>query len=210
VGVTPPLTGRCTPALMLLPCGTRSQRLPVQRIAVSEVAAVGACAYAVFLLTACLAKLDGWEDWITAGAAWLPDRSSLLRLVPAFIPATEAMTVVVIVISPQAGLAAAACLLAAFAIGAAWIGHRSGPLSCGCFGSLARSHFGARLAARNGMLSIGAGTMALLAHRVGLTAISLPATLVAAVVAPLVILVGEARARNAVPSFRRIDVRMTR
>ena len=119
----------------------------------NTLADIVAGAYALIFLAAALGKLDSWAAWSRLSREIA--RSDLLgSAVRSVVPAVEGLVGVLCFVAPTAGLAAAAVLLAFFALAILLLSRRLAGEDCNCFGAIAPATISPRLAARNLALAI--------------------------------------------------------
>jgi hypothetical protein len=148
--------------------------------------------YATFFGIVALAKLDAWPAWSTSVAEWLPARLPV-RAVRVAVPATEAVTAALLLLTPAVGLLVAAALLGGFGAGVLVLRRQAEGKDCGCFGTLLPGRIGGGLAARNLLLAAAAAIAWLLAWRVGAPGLSAPTVLLFALLGALLVLGSEVR-----------------
>jgi hypothetical protein len=151
--------------------------------------------FAVFFVLSSFGKLDAWETWAKASAAWSPSWIPRLLVLVA-LPLIELSIAMALVLHPQFGLVLCAIFLATLAIGVALLSPTQQGKECGCFGRLMRSRIGPRLALRNVLLAALAATVSALAFQLEVRGLGLPQILTLSLVGALAALLLETKQAN--------------
>lgn len=145
---------------------------------IRTLADVAAGAFALVFLAAALGKLDSWGEWSHLNEE-MPGPALLGRAVRVMVPALEGVIFVLCFVLPIVGLAAAAAVLAVFAVAVWFLARRLAGRECNCFGAIAPATISPRLAARNIALAVVAAAGWYAAWREDLQLLSLGKVLVA-------------------------------
>jgi hypothetical protein len=149
-----------------------------------------ALVFFLIMLAAALAKLDGLGTWRVTVDGFFPNRHRFAAAVFVVVPAAEAMTAVMLLLSPVAGLVVGSVLLAVLGAGVLVLRSNHRGQRCNCFGAVMPSDIGTGLAVRDLALA-GMSAVAAAAGHGGRARPSLPAVLLAILLGIVGVVVAE-------------------
>jgi hypothetical protein len=153
---------------------------------------LAASAYGLLFVAAAAGKLDSWGAWSEL-ARKIPGPPTIRPVVQVIVPVGEGVVAVLCFAAPIAGLAAAAVLLAGFAIAVGLMQPRLGGQECNCFGAIAPALINTGLVVRNAILAALAAAVFYAAWRLDLRPLSPLQALAAALFGAIALMLFEFR-----------------